>query len=200
MILLWSVVAHTVCSVECSILELLYSPHHAYCDVHITSALHMYYKFTKYVPQVHCNFTIKCCTCVLQVLYICTMPVLQCLQSYYICTTPALQVYNLWTTRALQVHYFCTTPALQVLHVYYKCYTYITSVTPTLHCCSVTGEPHSGPLVRHLSQESMASMNSVSSACSGTSQLSSNTDTDSAKKKKKKNWVSRTIPNKIINN
>ncbi|KAK2184563.1 hypothetical protein NP493_260g00024 [Ridgeia piscesae] len=54
---------------------------------------------------------------------------------------------------------------------------------------SKPGDLHPGPLVRHLSQESMVSMNSTSSACSGTSQLSSNTDTDSAKKKKKKNWL-----------
>ena len=40
-----------------------------------------------------------------------------------------------------------------------------------------------------MSTDSMSSINSASSACSGSSQQSSLTDTDS--KKKKKNWVSR---------
>ena len=47
-----------------------------------------------------------------------------------------------------------------------------------------------GRIQRQISSDSMSSINSMSSACSFTSQQSAATDGDLAKKKKKKGWVS----------
>ena len=46
-----------------------------------------------------------------------------------------------------------------------------------------------GRIQRQISSDSMSSINSMSSACSFTSQQSAATDGDLAKKKKKKGWV-----------
>ena len=112
---------------------------------------------------------------------------------FYLFTTPTLQVYDydVFTPLALQVCYMCCPYQLHKfvissLSAIQVCYLYLYDVF-----LSIVGDHHNGQLVRHMSQESMASINSMSSACSGTSQLSSNTDTDSARKKKKKNWVSK---------
>lgn len=46
---------------------------------------------------------------------------------------------------------------------------------------------------RQISSDSMSSINSMSSACSFTSQQSAVTDIEAAKKKKKKGWVRRYV-------
>ena len=48
-----------------------------------------------------------------------------------------------------------------------------------------------GRIQRQISSDSMSSINSMSSACSFTSQQSAATDGDLSKKKKKKGWVRR---------
>ena len=50
-----------------------------------------------------------------------------------------------------------------------------------------------GRIQRQISSDSMSSINSMSSACSFTSQQSAATDGDISKKKKKKGWVGVTI-------
>ncbi|CAH1798480.1 unnamed protein product [Owenia fusiformis] len=54
---------------------------------------------------------------------------------------------------------------------------------------SISGLTDTPKMTRHLSNDSMSSINSMSSACSGASQQSSATDTENGKKKHKKGWL-----------